>query len=60
MIGDELGRSHLLVAEFRVLVDVASPGDQLLFDSLRLRPHLRFQPNAVRASPGIGCQRCYG
>ena len=39
---------RLLVAEFRVLVDVPPPGDQLLLDGRGPLPHLRLQGGAIR------------
>ena len=35
MGGDKRCRAHLLVAKFRVLMDVATPGDHLCLDGAR-------------------------
>ena len=46
-----VARPRLLVAEFRVLVDVPPPGDQTLFDGGGPRPHLSFQRGSLRTRP---------
>ena len=40
---DNSGRALLLVSKFRMLVNVATPIDQLLFDGRRAFANLRFQ-----------------
>ncbi|MNQ72326.1 hypothetical protein D3C85_870280 [compost metagenome] len=43
MVGHELGRAVFLVAQFGMFVDVAAPGDELVFDGLGALIDLRGQ-----------------
>ena len=43
VVGDELRRAHLAVAELGVLVDVAAPGDHARLDARRGRIDARVQ-----------------